>query len=114
MRRMKRVPTVDEKLCTGCGLCEYHCPVLPDHSIVVYTFQEDRGEQDKPDDPTRFIEPKENALDGFWRKDWDKKKEMGKDQYYEATKQAFEQYKTVSGPDGAASPQGSYNPNPTP
>ena len=27
--RIKRVPTVDEKLCTGCGLCEYHCPVLP-------------------------------------------------------------------------------------
>ena len=49
--RIKRVPTVDEKLCTGCGICEYHCPVLPDHSIVVYTFQEDRGEGNDPKDP---------------------------------------------------------------
>ena len=112
--RIKRVPTVDEKLCTGCGLCEYHCPVLPDHSIVVYTFAEDRGEKDDPKDPARFIEPHENPLDGFWRGGWEKNKEAGKDAYYATTAEDFEKYKAISGPQGAASPQGSYNPNPTP
>jgi len=112
--RIKRVPTVDEKLCTGCGLCEYHCPVLPDHSIVVYTFQEDRGEQDKPDDKGRFIEPHENPLDGFWRKGWEERKTKGKDAYFAHTAEEFEKYKAISGPDGAASPTGTYNPNPNP
>jgi ferredoxin len=112
--RLKRVPTVDEKLCTGCGLCEYHCPVLPDHSIVVYTFQEDRGEQDKPDDKGRFIEPKENPMDGFWRKGWEERKTKGKDAYFARTAEEFEKYKAISGPDGAASPAGTYNPNPNP
>ena len=112
--RIKRVPTVDEKLCTGCGLCEYHCPVLPDHSIVVYTFAEDRGEKDDPKDPVRFVEPHENPLDGFWRGGWEKNKEAGKDAYYATTVEDFEKYKAISGPQGAASPQGSYNPNPTP
>lgn len=111
--RIKRVPTVDEKLCTGCGLCEYHCPVLPDHSIVVYTFQEDRGEQDKPQDKTKFLEPKEHPLDGFWRKGWEERKTAGKDAYYAPTQAEFERYKQISGPDGAASPGASYNPNPT-
>jgi ferredoxin-type protein NapF len=105
--RMKRVPTVDEKLCTGCGLCEYHCPVLPDHSIVVYTFQEDR----------EFMEPKERPLDGFLRGDWTERKERGKDVQYAATR---EQYDKVINPNGApgSSPGtgggGAYNPNPTP
>ncbi|HLJ53941.1 MAG TPA: 4Fe-4S binding protein [Chthonomonadaceae bacterium] len=111
--RVKRVPTVDEKLCTGCGLCEYHCPVLPDHSIVVYTFQEDRGEQDKPGEKGRFVEPKESPVDGFWRKNWDERKEAGKTEFFKATAEEFEKYKAISGPDGAASPS-SYNPNPNP
>ncbi len=101
--RVKRVPTVDEKLCTGCGICEYHCPVLPDHSIVVYTFQEDRA----------YAEPKERPLDGFWRKGWDTKKDIGKDAFYDPTKKEFQMHIDLEGPQGAASPQGSYNPNPT-
>lgn len=40
--KTKRVPTVDTKLCTGCGLCEYHCPVTPNRAIIVYTTGEDR------------------------------------------------------------------------
>jgi ferredoxin-type protein NapF len=101
--RMKRVPTVDEKLCTGCGLCEYHCPVLPDHSIVVYTFQEDRD----------YPEPKESPTDGFWRGGWDSRKDRGKDQFYDATKKEFLEHIDLQGPQGASS-GGSYNPNPTP
>lgn len=102
--RIKRVPTVDEKLCTGCGICEYHCPVLPDHSIVVYTFQEDR----------EYPEPKERPLDGFYRGDWENRKDRGKDAYYAATKEEFQKHIDIDGPQGAASPQGSYNPNPNP
>jgi|GEM_PF-257620 len=113
--RVKRVPTVDEKLCTGCGICEYHCPVLPDHSIVVYTFQEDRGEQDKPGQPGSFVEPKESPLDGFFRKDWETRKDIGKEEYYAPVKDEFEKYKSISGPSGGSSPQGgTYNPNPNP
>jgi len=102
--RVKRVPTVDEKLCTGCGICEYHCPVLPDHSIVVYTFQEDRD----------YPAPQERPLDGFWRGGWEERKDVGKDAYYAPTVEEFEKYKAISGPEGAASPQGTYNPNPSP
>jgi len=102
--RMKRVPTVDEKLCTGCGICEYHCPVLPDHSIVVYTFQEDR----------EYKEPRERPLDGFLRGDWDTRKEMGKDAEYAPTVKEFEKHIGQEGPQGAASQQGAYNPNPNP
>ncbi len=103
---MKRVPTVDEKLCTGCGLCEYHCPVLPDHSIVVYTFQEDRA----------YNEPKERPLDGFLRSGWTERKESGKDQEYAAT---VEQFNKITGMNSAPSPGtggggSSYNPNPAP
>jgi ferredoxin-type protein NapF len=101
--RMKRVPTVDEKLCTGCGICEYHCPVLPDHSIVVYTFQEDRD----------FQEPKERPLDGFLRSGWDERKDAGKDAYYAATKEEFQKHIDLQGPQGAGGSTG-YNPNPTP
>lgn len=77
--RIKRVPTVDEKLCTGCGICEYHCPVLPDHSIVVYTFQEDRVFNQAPEQP----------LDGFLRLNWQERKEAGKDAEYAGTKDEF-------------------------
>jgi ferredoxin len=112
--RVKRVPTVDEKLCTGCGICEYHCPVLPDHSIVVYTFQEDRGEQDKKGQPGSYVEPTERPLDGFFRGDWEKRKDVGKDAYFEPVKEEFEAYKAISGPSGGASPGGTYNPNPNP
>jgi ferredoxin len=113
--RVKRVPTVDEKLCTGCGICEYHCPVLPDHSIVVYTFQEDRGEQDKKGQPGAYVEPTERPLDGFFRGDWENKKDIGKDAYYAPVKEEFEQYKAISGPSGGASAGGgAYNPNPNP
>jgi MauM/NapG family ferredoxin protein len=79
--RMKRVPTVDEKLCTGCGICEYHCPVLPNHAIVVYSFQEDRD----------FKPAHETPIDGFLRKDWEKRKEQGKEQEYS---QIMKEYKT--------------------
>ena len=91
--RMKRVPTVDEKLCTGCGICEYHCPVLPDHSIVVYTFQEDRD----------YTAPAETPLDGFIRRNWDKRKEAGKDAAYALTKEEFEKRAAIQGP-GATMP----------
>jgi len=42
LKRKKRVPTVDESLCTGCGLCEHYCPVTPEHAIVVQAIQENR------------------------------------------------------------------------
>ncbi len=103
--RMKRVPTVDEKTCTGCGLCEYHCPVLPDHSIVVYTFQEDRDYQ----------EPHERPLDGFFRGDWEERKLAGKDQAYAVTKDQIDQHIALQGPQGGGSANGGgYNPNPNP
>lgn len=107
--RMKRVPTVDEKLCTGCGLCEYHCPVLPDHSIVVYTFQEDRD----------FNEPKERPLDGFLRGDWTERKEQGKQEEYAPVIKQFETYMNTSGSPSGGSGSGTstgstYNPNPAP
>jgi len=92
--RMKRVPTVDEKLCTGCGICEYHCPVLPDHAIVVYTFQEDR----------EFKEPKETPLDGFFRKNWDTRKDAGKDLEYAKTKEEFKKRMDIMGPGAPATP----------
>ena len=94
--RSKRVPTVDEKLCTGCGLCEYHCPVLPDHSIVVYTFQEDRD----------FHEPTETPMDGFFRKDWISRKEKGKDVEYSKTIEEYKKREEIMGP-GAPSMPGS-------
>lgn len=102
--RMKRVPTVDEKLCTGCGICEYHCPVLPDHSIVVYTFQEDRD----------FKEPTERPLDGFLRANWDQRKDIGKDAEYANTIQEFQKHIGLEGPQGGSSGSAGYNPNPTP
>ncbi len=111
--RMKRVPTVDEKLCTGCGICEYHCPVLPDHSIVVYTFQEDRGEQGSPNEPGSYVEPHERPLDGFFRGDWDARKEVGKDAHFEPIKVQFQKHIDMEGPQGASSPA-TYNPNPKP
>lgn len=43
LKRKKRVPTVDESLCTGCGLCEYYCPVTPEHAIIVKVIQENRS-----------------------------------------------------------------------
>ncbi|HEY3283153.1 MAG TPA: 4Fe-4S binding protein [Armatimonadota bacterium] len=86
--RMKRVPTVDEKLCTGCGICEYHCPVLPDHSIVVYTFQEDRD----------YEEPKETPIDGLFRAEWQKRKESGKNEAYAKTKEDYDRRAALAGP----------------
>jgi len=79
-------------------------PVLPDHSIVVYTFQEDR----------EYDAPKEKPLDGFWRGDWERRKDQGKDAFYAATKDEFQKHIDLEGPQGAASPQGAYNPNPNP
>jgi len=102
--RYKRVPTVDEKLCTGCGLCEYHCPVLPNHAIVVYTFQEDRD----------YKPPKENWWDGFYRGDWEKRKDIGKDAEYAATKAEIAKHIAITGPQGSANPNAEYNPNPNP
>lgn len=96
--RLKRVPTVDEKLCTGCGICEYHCPVLPDHSIVVYTFQEDR----------EYNVPQEGPLDGFLRPKWQQRKEAGKDEEYEVTKEAFQRHIDIEGPGAGGSAGVSY------
>ncbi len=91
--KMKRVPTVDEKLCTGCGICENQCPVLPDHSIVVYTFQEDR----------EFNAPHETPIDGFLRRNWEKRKVVGKDIEYAKTKEEFRKHIELAGPgEGAA------------
>ena len=91
--RMKRVPTVDERLCTGCGICEYQCPVLPDHSIVVYTFQEDRKYNPTPEGP----------LDGFYRRNWAKRKVQGKAEEYAATREEFRKRIEILGP-GAQGP----------
>ena len=91
--RIKRVPTVDEKLCTGCGICEYQCPVLPDHSIVVYSFQEDR----------EYNPPAETPIDGFLRRDWETHKSKGKDVEYARTKEEFEARAAIQGP-GASQP----------
>ena len=91
---MKRVPTVDEKLCTGCGLCEYHCPVLPDHSIVIYTFQEDR----------EFNAPSETPMDGFFRKNWNERKESGKDEEYKSAKIDFDKRANLMGPGAPTTP----------
>lgn len=30
-----RIPTVDEERCTGCGSCEFHCPVRPHSAMLV-------------------------------------------------------------------------------
>jgi len=92
--RMKRVPTVDEKLCTGCGLCEYHCPVLPDHAIVVYTFQEDRD----------YHAPSERPLDGFIRGNWERRKELGKDAEYAQTRAEFQRRADLQGPGVPSTP----------
>ncbi len=37
-----KVPIVYESLCTGCGMCEMHCPIKGDGAIVVYKFGENR------------------------------------------------------------------------
>jgi ferredoxin-type protein NapF len=85
--RTKRVPTVDEKLCTGCGICEYHCPVLPNHSIIVYTFQEDR----------EYREPREKWTDGIYRGNWMERKDRGKDKEYEPAVKQIQQMKNQQG-----------------
>ncbi len=103
--RKKRVPTVDERLCTGCGLCEYHCPVMPTHAIVVYTYQEDRN----------FKEPAEKWDDGFWRGNWDARKDVGKDAQYASTKEELAKHIALDGPSGGngSSSGAAYNPDPT-
>ncbi len=30
-----RMPLVDEERCTGCGACEFHCPVGPEPAIRI-------------------------------------------------------------------------------
>jgi MauM/NapG family ferredoxin protein len=40
--RVKRVPTVDEQKCVGCGICENKCPTHPEPAIVVYAMKEKR------------------------------------------------------------------------
>lgn len=35
-------PYVDEKLCTGCGICQTKCPVIPVRAIRVYPSKADR------------------------------------------------------------------------
>ena len=37
-----KVPIIYEDLCTGCGMCEQHCPVFDSAAIVVYKFGENR------------------------------------------------------------------------
>jgi polyferredoxin len=92
--RAKRVPTVDEKLCVGCGICEYHCPVLPEHAIVVYTMQEDR----------EFKDAKEGPLDGFVRPDWQKRKLAGKDDEYAGIRAEYQRRRDLAGPSDTATP----------
>jgi len=53
--RKKRVPTVDEQKCTGCGICEAKCPTHPEPAIVVYAMKEKR----------RYDAPVPRLLDGF-------------------------------------------------
>ncbi|MCX7995668.1 MAG: 4Fe-4S binding protein [candidate division WOR-3 bacterium] len=35
-------PYVDERICTGCGMCEYRCPVEGESAIRVYAIGEER------------------------------------------------------------------------
>jgi MauM/NapG family ferredoxin protein len=37
-----KVPIVNEELCMGCGMCEYHCPVLGRAAIEVFSIGENR------------------------------------------------------------------------
>lgn len=87
--RLKRVPTVDETLCTGCGICEFQCPVLPDHAIIVYTSQEDR----------EYRAPRESPWDGLARPNYARRKEQGKDAEYAPTRERFEEHIRMEGPD---------------
>lgn len=31
------IPQIDEKICTGCGGCEFTCPAKPEKAIIVFT-----------------------------------------------------------------------------
>jgi MauM/NapG family ferredoxin protein len=53
--RKKRVPTVDEQKCVGCGICENKCPTHPEPAIVVYALKEKRT----------YPAPTPGLLDGF-------------------------------------------------
>ncbi|MDO8683169.1 MAG: 4Fe-4S binding protein [Armatimonadota bacterium] len=35
-------PFVNEKTCTGCGICEQHCPIQPDSAIRAFSFGDKR------------------------------------------------------------------------
>ena len=36
------VPVVDRRKCTGCGICEYRCPVKSESAIKVFAYGEKR------------------------------------------------------------------------
>ena len=68
--------------------------VLPDHSIVVYNFQDDR----------EYNPPHENPVDGFIRRNWEQRKEQGKTAEYAHTVEEFKKRVDVQGPGSGALP----------
>ena len=63
---------------------------------MIYTFQEDR----------EYNAPSETPIDGFYRKNWNERKEKGKTEEYAKTKQEFDKRADLMGP-GAPTTSGS-------
>jgi polyferredoxin len=45
-----KVPKIDTNLCIGCGLCEYHCPVVGDRRPVYVTAEGETRSENQPDE----------------------------------------------------------------
>ena len=44
-RKLIRQPVVDLKLCIGCGICEYKCPLHDQPAIIVTRLGESRADE---------------------------------------------------------------------
>jgi formate hydrogenlyase subunit 6/NADH:ubiquinone oxidoreductase subunit I len=36
-------PYIDEKICTGCGICQTKCPTRPERAVKIFSFKSDRS-----------------------------------------------------------------------